>query len=228
MASTSSFFQHTRHIHANQSQFTSVGQDQYNHITPITYLADQESVLASLKPVDCLGHYVAPCMWGTHQWIIDQIIDWLNDPQASNILWLSGSPGTGKSTIASTLVSKLVEMGQLGSSFFFNWDDITLSDPTAFWRTVTFNLAHTDSVFAERLIKNVKNRRVDLTRTDIELHYKYLIEDPLVESLRKLSEAQKAQTDTTEVKRRFFKRFKKSKDVSGKSAIQDICLKLPM
>jgi hypothetical protein len=209
-----SFFPHAHNINASQSQFTSVGGDQYN----ITYSADQQSVLASLKPVDRLGHYVAPCMRGTRQWIIDQIIKWLNDPQASNILWLSGSPGAGKSTIAATLVSKLVEMGRLGSSFFFKRDDATLRDPAGFWRTVAFDLAQVDRVFAERLIENVTNRRVDLTRTDIESHYKYLIKDPLMESLRRHTEALKAQAEVA----------KKSEDVSGKLAMQDVCAKSPI
>jgi pantothenate kinase-related protein Tda10 len=65
-------------------------------------------------------------MEGTRQWIIDQIHTWLNDFQAPNILWLGGSPGAGKSTIASTLVSQLAELGRLGSSFF---GDVALSDP---------------------------------------------------------------------------------------------------
>jgi predicted ATPase len=48
-----------------------------------------------------------------------------------NILWLSGSPGAGKSSLA----VKLRDRGRLGSIFFFRRENITLSDPTVLWRT---------------------------------------------------------------------------------------------
>jgi hypothetical protein len=69
-------------------------------------------------------------------------------------------------------------MGWLGSSFFFKRGDIALGDPAALWRTVAFNLAQKDSFFAERLIENLKERRVDPVRADIATHFKYSINDP--------------------------------------------------
>jgi ABC-type transport system involved in cytochrome bd biosynthesis fused ATPase/permease subunit len=131
-----------------------------------------------------------PCMPGTRQWILNQIHSWLDDPQAPNILWLGGSPGAGKSTIASTLVSQLAEMGRLGSSFFFKRGDIALSDPAAVWRTVAFDLAQVDPVFAERLVANLKERKMDVSRADVESHFKYMIEDPLIESWKRNTQGQ--------------------------------------
>jgi hypothetical protein len=175
---------------ASHSQFHNVGRDQYNYTTNITHHHDPshqetQAVLAALKPADRSGYYVTPCMQGTRQWIIDQIRTWLNDPQAPNILWLGGSPGAGKSTIASTLVSQLAEMGRLGSSFFFKRGDVALSDPAAVWRTVAFDLAQVDPIFSERLVVNLKERKVDATRADIESHFKHMIEDPFMESWKR-------------------------------------------
>ena len=164
---------------ASHGQFNNVGGDQYNILT------NQETILSTRRPVDRLGYYVPPCMRGTRKWLVDSIHCWLNDQLAPNILWLSGSPGSGKSTIASTFVSQLGEMGWLGSSIFFKRGDIALSDPAALWRTVAFDLAQKDSFFAERLIETLKERRVDPTRADIARHFKYLIEDPLTVSLAK-------------------------------------------
>jgi hypothetical protein len=87
-------------------------------------------------------------------------------------------------------VSELAEMGRLGSSFFFKRGDAALSDPAAVWRTVAFDLAQVDPVFAERLVVNLKERKVDLSRADIESHFKYTIEDPLMESWRRYSEGE--------------------------------------
>jgi hypothetical protein len=175
-------------ITCGHNQVYDVGRDQYNYTTNIIHhhhASSQETVLAALKPVNRSGYYVTPCMQGTRQWIIDHIHTWLDDSQAPNILWLGGSPGAGKSTIASTLVSQLAEMGRLGSSFFFKRGDVALSDPAAVWRTVAFDLAQVDPVFAERLVANLKERKVDVSRADIESHFKYLIEEPLMESWRR-------------------------------------------
>jgi hypothetical protein len=185
--------QDTYGISASHSQFHNVGRDQYNYTniinqSPNTSHKEAQAVLSALKPVDRSGYYVTPCMRGTRQRIIDQIHAWLKDPQAPNILWLGGSPGAGKSTIASTLVSQLAEMGQLGSSFFFKRGDVALSDPAAVWRTVAFDLAQVDPIFAERLVANLKERKADVSRPDIESHFKYMIEDPLKESWQRNTE----------------------------------------
>jgi hypothetical protein len=172
----------------SHNRIYNISGDQYNttntthHHHPSTLSQNEENILAALKPVNRSGYYVTPCMKGTRQWVFDQIHTWLNSTHAPNILWLGGSPGAGKSTIASTLASKLAEMGRLGSHFFFKRGDVALSDPAAVWRTVAFDLAKVDPVFAERLMENIKDRKVDLSRADIELHFKYTIEDPLMES----------------------------------------------
>jgi hypothetical protein len=139
----------------DHSQINSVGRDQCNssNYTNISYsAADHENDLAVLNPVDRSGYYVPPCIRGTRQWIIDQIRNWLSNPLAHNILRVSlshnrhQSPGIGKSTIASTIVSQLAEMGHPSCNFFFKWDTAL----GAVWRMVAFDLAYTDTVFADR------------------------------------------------------------------------------
>jgi hypothetical protein len=177
------FFQSAHNTDASHSQFNSVGRDQYNiRNTNITYSANHDPILASLKPIDRSGYYVPPCMRGTRRWVVDKINSWLDDPLAPNILWLSGSPGAGKSTIASTVVSQLAERGRLGSNIFFKRGDVALSDPATVWRTVAFDLAQIDKVFAQKLMDHLKKRKVDPARADIESHFKHLIEEPLTES----------------------------------------------
>jgi len=119
------------YIDAHHSTFNHVGRDQY--ITYTNQTSEAKEILARLKPVERGWYYVPPCMKGTREEIFEEIDQWLNDRDAPNILWLSGSPGAGKSTIASTLVSKLTERRQLGSRFFFKRGDITLSDPASVW-----------------------------------------------------------------------------------------------
>ena len=80
---------------------------------------DDQKILAALKPVD-RGEYDVPrCMEGTRQDVFGTINDWLNDFGAPNILWISGSPGAGKSAIASSLVLELTQKRRKGSRFFW-------------------------------------------------------------------------------------------------------------
>jgi hypothetical protein len=150
-----SFFQGASQVDARHSHFTA---NVYNmHANVAYYNKEDDPILGSLRPVT--SSYVQPCMPGARQWMIDKIHDWLSDHQAPNILWLSGSPGAGKSTIASTLVSNLHQAGRLGSSFFCKRDHIALSDPAACWRMIAFDLAQYDPVIAKRRIENIKESR---------------------------------------------------------------------
>lgn len=172
---SSGFFEGAQNTDARRAHFTQI---QY-----ITYAKDDPEFLqTALKPVDRSGYYVPPCTPGTRQWIVEMIRRWIEDPLLPNILWLSGSPGAGKSTIASTLVSSLMENERVFSAFFCKRGDAALSNPATVWRTVAFDLTKKDPVVAGRIVENLKKGKVDTSRADIELHFKYLIEDPLMES----------------------------------------------
>jgi hypothetical protein len=165
---------------ARYSTFNNVAGNQ--HITYMNYASPSERILATLKPVERGGYYVSQCMKGTREDIFTNIDQWLGDFDAPNVLWLSGSPGAGKSTIASSLVSRLTRRRRLGSSFFFKRGDITLSDPAALWRTVAFDLAKSNPTFAHILVRILEQRVVDPRRPDIASHFQYLIQEPLIKS----------------------------------------------
>jgi hypothetical protein len=186
------------------SSLTDIGGDQYNYTTNI-YLTE-ERVLAALKPANREAYDVPRCMGGTRESVFKQIDVWLDDFGAhismnhrgtilhdlylgttSNILWISGSPGAGKSAIASSLVSSLTQRGRLGSSFFFKRGDAVLSDPAALWRTVASDLA--------QFHPNLKNgaieflNRPNFRQSDIMLHFECMIAELLVKNELLLSPA---------------------------------------
>ncbi|KIM92382.1 hypothetical protein PILCRDRAFT_121422 [Piloderma croceum F 1598] len=84
------------------------------------------------------------------------------DFHAPNILWIKGSPGSGKSTIASSLVSRLMKSGRLCSHFAFKRGDIMLNDPATVWRTVAHDLSRYDDAYPSILVTVLKSGRVDL------------------------------------------------------------------
>jgi len=176
----SGFFAGAANIDARYGTFNDVAGDQY--ITYVDHTSQSEKILATLKPVERAGYYISQCMKGTREDIFKKIDQWLDDVDAPIVLWLSGSPGAGKLTIASSLVSRLTRRGRLGSSFFFRRGDVTLSDPAVLWRTVAYDLANSNPTFAKILIR--EQRKVDPRRSDIASHSQHLIQEPLTESYR--------------------------------------------
>ncbi|EGN93526.1 hypothetical protein SERLA73DRAFT_126428 [Serpula lacrymans var. lacrymans S7.3] len=122
-------------------------------------------------------------MEGTREDVFKEVYQWLDDPTADrNILWIKGNPGAGKSAMASSLVSQLTQAGRLGGSFFFRQDDASSSDPIALWRTVAYELAHFNTDIASTILQNLKDRRADPKRPDIQDHFNALIKAPIVDS----------------------------------------------
>jgi hypothetical protein len=102
-----------------------------------------------------------------------------------NIAWIDGSPGVGKSSIASSLVSILTEQRQLGSFFFFKRGDAILGDPAALWRTVAYDLAQVHPSMKASIVEFLN--RPGFRDSDIHLHFKCLIEDVLTRCSGELS-----------------------------------------
>jgi hypothetical protein len=171
-----SIFAGASYIDASHSTFNAAG----GNITYANYTSDFKKVLSTLKPVDCSGYYVQPCMEGTREILLQEIDVWLEDPKAPNVLWIKGYPGSGKSTIASSIISRLIKCGRMGSSFAFKQEDMMLSDPAAVWRTMAHDLARYDASFASILVGVLKSGRVDPGRADITAHFESLIMETLM------------------------------------------------
>ena len=163
---------HTDSVHYVDAQHCNFNQ--FN--TPSSALTP--TLLNSLKPARS-GRFVTPCMPGTRKGVFSRIDAWLDDLHGNNVLWISGSPGVGKSTVMSSLESSLRTAGRFGASFFFDRSDAYYSDPAALWPTVAYDLARKYQLMSERLVKNLRDDKVDPGRPDIELHFKYMIQNPL-------------------------------------------------
>ena len=177
----SHFFTNANNVVLSGSTINAVHGNQTNITNNIVQSDNTKEILATLKPVDRSVHYVLPCMKGTRRVVFERVDRWLSDFEAPNILWLSGSPGAGKSAIASSLVEHLRGTGRLGSSFFFRRGDVALSGPAALWRTVASDLSQYDTSIMASLISELQAKRVDPERAEIELHFQHLIEEPLTQ-----------------------------------------------
>jgi len=62
------------------------------------------------------------CLPDTRVDLLREIYSWADGEDSPSIFWLSGLAGTGKSTIARTLVAKYSQSGGIAASFFFSRD----------------------------------------------------------------------------------------------------------
>ena len=118
------------------------------------------------------------CMKGTRMDILTRVFEWVEDTNQPNVLWLSGSPGAGKSAIASTVVSQLLEHQQvLSSAFWFKRGDASLGDPASLWCTIAFQLACLNPTIQQNVVDVLG--QLDLETAGVEDHFKHLIESSL-------------------------------------------------
>ena len=118
----------------------------------------------------------AACLPGTRKDVLQQIHDWTTDDQARNILWLRGSPGAGKTAVASSLVSELGT--KLGARFFFKRDDAAVNDPVVLWPTIACDLARTDPTFKKILVDVSRGNQADSVGVNVQTQFMDLIHSP--------------------------------------------------
>ena len=195
------FFENAHSSDLRNSNLTDI-QTQNNY--QINNYSTEDRALATLKPALRAEYDVPRCMEGTRENVLKEIDAWLDDPGAHilavrwmrvlsrlylgttcNIMWISGSPGAGKSAIASTLVSNLSRQRRLGSFYFFKRGDAVLSDPATLWRTVASDLAQYDPGVKDGVLEFLS--RPGFRDADIVLHFECMIKDTLTKNYDNLS-----------------------------------------
>jgi hypothetical protein len=80
------------------------------------------------------------CYPGTRKPTLDIIFDWADSPSSTNIFWLYGISGSGKTAIAHTVAATLDVQGNLGAAFFCNRYDIYSRDSYKILSTIVYQI----------------------------------------------------------------------------------------
>ncbi|PVF94574.1 hypothetical protein CPB86DRAFT_712903 [Serendipita vermifera] len=75
-------------------------------------------------------------MKDTRHSILEEIEDWLSNPDAPQVLWLADVAGAGKSTVAKEVAEKWKAEGVLAGRFFFSRDAEETRTPKLFFTTI--------------------------------------------------------------------------------------------
>ena len=82
------------------------------------------------------------CTKNTRKALLNKLQVWANDKTTTNVYWLNGMAGTGKTTIAYSFSEILRENGSLGGTFFASHLRVDTSDVRCIIPTISLQLAH--------------------------------------------------------------------------------------
>ena len=122
---------------------------------------EQEFLLVRLESVKTTYHQNLGCMDGTRESLLKQLIAWAAEKpgqkEDSNIYWVYGLPGIGKTSLAHSICASLDEESQLAGAFFCRRDDGNLSEPRNILPTLIHKLAIIFPPFRRLVAERLRN-----------------------------------------------------------------------
>ncbi|CCO35245.1 Vegetative incompatibility protein HET-E-1 [Rhizoctonia solani AG-1 IB] len=121
------------------------------------------------------------CAPQTREVQIRLLLDWACTPESGRTCWINGMAGTGKTTIAHTVCTKLDEACALGASFFCSRVIPECRQAKYIIPSIAYQLARFSVTFHHALDKVLQSDRDAHSRT-LDIQYKKLIVEPLLEA----------------------------------------------
>jgi hypothetical protein len=123
------------------------------------------------------------CLRNTRVDLLQEIYNWADGENSPSMFWLNGLAGTGKSTIARTLVERYFESGEIAASFFFSrsgGDDGYLRKAERFVSTIAVQLANNIQPL-KRTICDAVSAQSDITNRALREQWRHLVLGPLLQ-----------------------------------------------
>ncbi|KAJ1305552.1 hypothetical protein OPQ81_000555 [Rhizoctonia solani] len=119
------------------------------------------------------------CAPGTREPQIELLLEWAHNPETGRTCWMNGMAGTGKTTIAYTVCSKLEESSKLGASFFCSRTIPECRQVKRIIPSIAYQLARFSLPFRCALA-GILGVDPDVHTRALKIQYQKLIVDPLV------------------------------------------------
>ncbi|KAF8902551.1 hypothetical protein CPB84DRAFT_1846202 [Gymnopilus junonius] len=112
------------------------------------------------------------CTHETREQVLTDLMTWATHDTNTQIYWLSGMAGIGKTTIAYSFCERLREAGLLSSSFFCSRGVTTSTDPRALLPTISYHLSSYSPFFTQSLLLILRNPdNVNIRQKDPEKQF---------------------------------------------------------
>lgn len=96
------------------------------------------------------------CLEQTRVELLQEVEQWSQNLDSEFIYWLSGSAGTGKSTIARIISTTLEKANQLGASFFFSRGGGDIGKASKFFTTLAFQFSKASSALGNHICEAMR------------------------------------------------------------------------
>ncbi|KAK4076939.1 uncharacterized protein Triagg1_3906 [Trichoderma aggressivum f. europaeum] len=130
--------------------------------------------------LDEYGRGHSECLPQTREEILKDIFDWLDDSSSSQkyLYWLQGKAGTGKSTIARTIASRVAGQNRIAANFFFKRGEGDRAKLKRFFTTLAAQLVRQWPSFA-KAVQDALESDPSLPEQDPRIQFKKFIQEPL-------------------------------------------------
>ncbi|KAJ7455882.1 WD40 repeat-like protein [Mycena latifolia] len=140
----------------------------------------QLETLKSLDPISFDASLRPECLPGTRQAILTDITEWLTiESGSSNIFWLHGVAGAGKSTISTTISQYFRSLHRLGAFLFFDRNNLVASSPHNVIRTIAYWMAASNADIRLAVYSAI-SADATLVTAPIRTQFQKLLLEPLV------------------------------------------------
>ncbi|CUA76224.1 Vegetative incompatibility protein HET-E-1 [Podospora anserina] [Rhizoctonia solani] len=126
------------------------------------------------------------CTKDTRTKILEESMEWSENPDLAKVYWMNGMAGTGKTTIAYTLCEKLEARKQLAASFFCTRASPDCREAKQIIPTIAYQLARRFIPFQYSLCQQLK-KDPDISTSQLNDQFELLLKKPLLAAKDKLS-----------------------------------------
>ncbi|PPQ96533.1 hypothetical protein CVT26_006382, partial [Gymnopilus dilepis] len=143
---------------------------------------------AELKDLNCVpeaGYDAGPadlrraCTTGTRKQILDDLMVWATDDEKTQVYWLSGMAGTGKTTIAYSFCQLLQDADLLCTSYFCSRNVASSMDTRSVLPMLAYHLASYSPSFSESLLSALRQpSHSNVRQKELEKQFQALILGP--------------------------------------------------
>ncbi|KAJ3560637.1 hypothetical protein NP233_g10706 [Leucocoprinus birnbaumii] len=142
----------------------------------------KEALLQDRSPFPTLQ--ARECMKGTRERLLERIYAELFDLEGTNLIWINGYPGVGKSAVASRIMSmpKLL-------AFYFRFErGNNAATAQILWRSIAYKLACLFPSIRKGIQASLRNQLLNPASPDVEGLFRSLIKEPLMRSASSIPE----------------------------------------
>ncbi|KIM36349.1 hypothetical protein M413DRAFT_449226 [Hebeloma cylindrosporum] len=124
------------------------------------------------------------CHPDTRMAVLDDIIGWVRlEDRETDVIWLHGPAGVGKTAIAQTIAEMCQENGELAASFFFSREEIDLNNDRPLIPTLAYQISQSFEIFKPHLSAAVEQNPRLIFGKSLPVQMRQLLLQPLKQTM---------------------------------------------